>query len=391
TQPILTDLQVRLQDLEDDYDALETQYNELSSDNSGLEQQLETLKVVYAELQAEKESLFKEQLVLIEQLEAITKMYESLLEDYETSLGRLNFSNQTIPVIQRNYTWTHSDVSYSLDIAIPELMYEYYSTKDRYHTSDYRGYILHPYDDEFIEVIVKEFEKISVLNNMKADDELGLITSFVQNLHYLTDDKTNFDDYPKFPAETLVDNGGDCEDTSILLAHILEAMDIDTVLLTLPGHMAIGVDVNATGVKWELENNTYYYLETTAIGWGIGKIPTEHIGKEAEVLEIIKIPFITHTWEATRQNNVVDVTVIYTNEAPFSDSGYRAWVGMELDSGVLYAEKIGDPLDLMFGESDTQNLIIEGPRHDNMRIIIGVLTPSGEVITQKYSQYFNSR
>jgi hypothetical protein len=391
TQPILDDLKNRLNNLEGDYDDLEMQYTELSSQNSELKEQLNALQVVHSELQTEKEILSEEQLALNEKIENISQMYESLLEDYEMSLGGLDFSNQSISVIERNYTWSYSGVTYSMDLAIPDPMYEYYSTKDRYHTNDYRGYILHPYDDEYLAVLVREFNKIAVLNNMSYNEELELIISFVQNLHYLIDDTKDFDEYPKFPVETLVDIGGDCEDTSILLAHMLKAMEIKTAFLIFPGHMAIGVDLNASGVRWELENKTYYYLETTTAGWEIGEMPTEHEGKEATIFEIIDIPFLTHNWEATRRNNKVDVTVTYINEAPVSDPRYRSWVGIELENGVLYAEKIGDPLDLMFGESNTQKFVIEGPRHDTMRIIVGVLSPDSEVITQKYSKYFTTR
>jgi hypothetical protein len=391
TQPILDDFQNRINELEDDHNALETQYSELSTQNEELKQQLDLLQEVHAELQIEKESLTEEQLALIEQIETITQMYESLLEDYETNLGGLDFSNQSISVIDRNYTWTYNEVSYSMDLAIPEPLYYYYNSKDRYHTIDYRGYILHPYDDKYLEILVREFDKISVLNNMTKNEELMLIISFIQNLHYQTDDVLNFDEYPKFPVETLVDNGGDCEDTCILLGHILKTMEIETALLVFPGHMAIGVNLTASGVRWQLENTSYYYLETTATGWDIGEMPPEHEGKEATLFEIIDIPFLMHNWEATRRNNKVDVTVTYTNDSPISDPNYHAWVGIELDSGELYDEKIGDSLDLLFGESLTQKLVIEGPRHDRMRIIVGVLSPEGEVITQKYSQYFTTK
>jgi hypothetical protein len=278
-----------------------------------------------------------------------------------------------------------------MDLAIPEPLIDYYSSKERYHTNDYRGYILHPYDDKYLEILVKEFDNIAVQNNMTNNEKLMLIISFIQNLHYQTDDIKNFDEYPKFPAETLVDNGGDCEDTTILLAHILKSMEIETALLVFPGHMALGVDLNASGVRWQLENKSYYYLETTATGWGIGEMPSEHEGKEATIFEIIDIPFLMHNWEATRRNNKVDVTVTYTNDSPNSDSKYYAWIGIELDNGVLYDEKIGESLDLSFGESLTQKLVIEGPRHDRMRIIVGVLSPDSEVITQKYSEYFTTR
>ncbi len=391
TRPILTDLQDRMQGIEDDYNSLDASFNELSTEKADLEQQLETLQSVYAELQAEKESLTEEQQALTEQLETLSAMYESLLEEYQMSLGGLDFSNQTIPVIERNFTWGYAGETYEISIVVPEPMYEYYSGKSRYVTSDYRGYILHPYDDAYIKVLVKEFDGLAAFNNMTSGDELNMVISFVQSLHYLTDDTTGFDEYPKFPVETLVDTGGDCEDTSILLAHLLEAMDIDVALLSLPGHMAVGVDVNATGVHWDVGNHTYYYLETTTPGWEIGKVPIEHVGKEVTIDGIDNIPFLMHTWTATRTINLVDITITYTNESPTNGSGYRAWVGIELDNGELWAENIGGYLDLAFGESRIVRLSVQGPRHDTMRLIIGVLAPDGEVITKKYSEYFTTR
>jgi hypothetical protein len=391
TQPILTDLQTRINDLENDHDSLEASYSELNTAKRDLENQLETLQVVYAELQTEKESLDEEHQAILEQMETLEAMYESLLDEYQMSLGGLDFSIQTIPAIERNFTWSFNGGTYSVSITIPEPMYEYYSSKARYETSDYRGYILHPYDDAYLKVLLKEFDKIAALNDMNLEDEMGLIISFVQNLHYITDDSTGFDEYPKFPVESLVDMGGDCEDTSILLSHLLEAMDIETALLNLPGHMAIGVDVNATGIHWDLNNHTYYYLETTVAGWEIGSVPTEHVGKQVTIDSVDDIPFLMHTWEATRINNIVDATITYTNESPIRSSNYRVWVGIELDNGQLYSEKIGGYLDLDFGESKTERIHIEGPRHDTMRLIVGVLTPSGEVITQKYSEFFATR
>ena len=209
TQPILRDLQDRLQTLEDDYDSLDASFTELSAEKADLEQQLETLQSAYADLQAEKESLTEEQQALIEQVETLSAMYESLLEEYQTSLGGLDFSNQTYPTIQRDFTWNYDGKTYEVSVLVPEPMYDFYSGKVRYVTSDYRGYILHPYDDKYMQVLVREFDGIAALWNMTRDQEIGLVISFVQSMHYITDDTTGFDEYPKFPVETLVDSGGD--------------------------------------------------------------------------------------------------------------------------------------------------------------------------------------
>jgi hypothetical protein len=391
TRPIRDDLQTRLYSLEHDFESLEASFNELRSDYEELGVQLETLNEINTVLQAEKDSLNEDQKALREQLETLEAMYESLLEEYQASLGGLDFSNQTIPVIERNYAWSMNGKTFAMSIVIPEAMYEYYSGKTRYVTSDYRGYILHPYDDAYISVLVREFDKIAALNNLTFIEEVEIVISFVQNLHYLTDDNTGFDEYPKFPVESLVDMGGDCEDTSILMAHLLEAMNIDTALLTLPGHMAIGVELNGSGVHWDIDNHTFYYLETTVAGWELGSIPDEHIGKTVSIESVDKMPFLMHTWDAIRQNNVVDVTITYTNDSPIDGSGYKAWIGIETDNGQLYAKKIGSNLDLGFGEVKTERLSIVGPRHDTMRLIVGVLTPDGDVITEKYSEYFTTR
>ena len=68
--------------------------------------------------------------------------------------------------------------------------------------------------------------------------------SFAQNLPYTADDvTTGFDEYPRFPYETLYDNGGDCEDTSILVSAMLRELRYGVALLHFPGHMAVRLRV----------------------------------------------------------------------------------------------------------------------------------------------------
>lgn len=104
---------------------------------------------------------------------------------------------------------------------------------------------------------------------------------FVQSLPYVPDDVSKgYDDYSKFILETITEAGGDCEDTSILLASILEAepFGYDMVLLAPEGHMAVGIkgSDDLPGYYWEYDGNKYYYIETTGTGWGIGDVPEEY-------------------------------------------------------------------------------------------------------------------
>ena len=388
TQPKLDELDANVASLSVDLAQLQSDHEVLSTVSEFTEGQLETLQETYTDLKAENATLNEEQAALNEQFELLSDMYESLLEDYETNLGGLDFSNQTIPVIDRSYTWEYDGEEYTFDIAIPEPLYQYYSEKTRYRTQDYRGYIMHPYDDDYVRVLLSEFDRIIGLTQLTEEDKVGLVCSFVQNLEYKQDSATL--EHPKYPVETLFDGGGDCEDTTILMSHLLREMDVDTALIYMPGHMALAVEGNSTGRKWNLDNTTYYYLETTAKGWWLGDVPFSYNYTEYTLFPIEDDPYIAHTWDAVRKNERVTITATYTNDTPFDATGYRAWVGIELDDGYEFG-KTGTLIELDFKESKTTTLKIEGPRFARMRLVVGVQAPDGSVQNKVYSEYFTTR
>lgn len=76
-------------------------------------------------------------------------------------------------------------------------------------------------------------------------------------LHYVPDPQSNFSvvssdpgliDTVRFPRTTLAYQGGDCDDTTALVASMLEASGIPTAILTTPGHIFLAFD---TGEKAE--------------------------------------------------------------------------------------------------------------------------------------------
>lgn len=115
--------------------------------------------------------------------------------------------------------------------------------------------------------------------------QVEFVIDFVQSLPYVPDDvSTGYDDYTKFGAELLAELEGDCEDTSILLAGVLqsEPFGYDMILIQPPGHMAAGIyGDDLPGYYWEVDGRKYYYIETTATGWGIGDLPDVYKGSSA--------------------------------------------------------------------------------------------------------------
>lgn len=116
------------------------------------------------------------------------------------------------------------------------------------------------------------------------------VIDFVQALPYVPDDVSRgFDDYTKFIMETVPEMAGDCEDTAILLASILEAdpFGYDMILIQPPGHMAAGIwQSEPSGWYWELNGRKYSYIETTGRGWGVGDCPDEFQGEQATLHQV---------------------------------------------------------------------------------------------------------
>lgn len=387
-QPQIDDLSTQVQTMTESLEQLQSDYETLTSENEETVDQLETLQDIYATLESDKSTLDEEQAALIEQLELLSQQYESLLDEYETNLGGLDFSSQTIPAYERSYTWEYKGEEYSMDIAIPEALYEYYSTKERYHTQDYRGYILHPYDDAYVKVLVSEFDRIIALTDLTEEDKIGLICSFVQSRDY-TQDSTTLE-YPKYPVETLMDNGGDCEDTTILMGHLLHEMGVGVAEVYMPNHMALAIEGNSSGLTWTLDNKTYSYMETTAKGWELGDVPTEYKYVEQELFPVKEEPYLAHSWTAQNKNEKLTAHVTYTNETPFNTTGYKSWIGIEMADGFSYG-KAGSLIELDFKESKSVTLKLTGPRHSSFRMVIGVQAPDGTIENKVYSVTINTR
>lgn len=194
-------------------------------------------------------------------------------------------------VIIRDYDWTYDRQPWALDLQIPKELYLYYWSMARAQTPDYSIYVTNPKDDEFIQGLADRLSREALERGFDAVQEVGFAASFVQSLRYLEEDE----EYPRYPVETLVDGGGDCEDTSILAAALLEAMGYDVVLLnfspTTPdgaGHMAVGVALPQIvgGCSYNFKGDDYYYLETTTLS-EVGDAPAEYRPLEPVILEVV--------------------------------------------------------------------------------------------------------
>ena len=127
---------------------------------------------------------------------------------------------------------------------------------------------------------------LSIEEEFDSLREIDFLLSFSQSLKYSEDNVTSgVGEYPRYPVETLVDQTGDCEDTSALLISLVEILGYNASIILIPeawdgyGHAAVGINVTgASGVHYivnegEPDETSYYYAETTAPGWRLGEMP----------------------------------------------------------------------------------------------------------------------
>jgi len=93
---------------------------------------------------------------------------------------------------------------------------------------------------------------------------------FVQSIPYSTK-FSNKADY-QTPVGILVENRGDCDSKSVLLAGILANWGIDTIFIQLRDHMLLGICVPSFGDERviRLSGQEFAVAETTITGWKLG-------------------------------------------------------------------------------------------------------------------------
>ena len=194
--------------------------------------------------------------------------------------------------VNLHYEFEYKRDEHNLTLTIPVRDYLYYKERPRPSWLDYSSTAIHPYyyfaeyipmatdpgDDYLINAIISYLNEVAMANGLSDHARAEMALIFVQSLTYIGDNvTTSFDEYPRYPVETLFDREGDCEDTSILLAAILTEMGYDVALLLFEefDHIGLGIsfppEYKMYGNSWiHNDGRRYWYLDTAGgrtIGW----------------------------------------------------------------------------------------------------------------------------
>jgi len=190
--------------------------------------------------------------------------------------------NATPGTISRQYTFSFQQENITLETNVSAAVYYGAKNGDKFATAPpgtqpeslapgyYRAFIDDPAQDPLYADLIGSFHAIRQQYRYSDDEYLELLTVFVQSLSYDNTSATRVDTVARFPAETIVDGTGDCDDKSLLLASLLsrEGYNVSLLLFIPEHHMALGV--KSEGLQY---NDTgYMYVETTGVSF-MGDVP----------------------------------------------------------------------------------------------------------------------
>lgn len=216
------------------------------------------------------------------------------------------------------FQWSDGSYYWSYNVTIPKTVYEQYkavSAADRTKNLESGFGYLTTTNDPYIIGMAKKFEEIAAQQGYGSFETATLILTFVQNLPNNPTITSTFDDYPRFPLETMVDGGGDCEDTAILYTTLMGALDYDTKIIETQQRFATGILVSGDlqGTYYTYNDKNYYYCETALRDYKIGQVPSEITDGQEATLHFIdtSIQFTPNTqFESPEKEQILNFITI---------------------------------------------------------------------------------
>jgi hypothetical protein len=219
---------------------------------------------------------------IIDDLEEQLSSLQSLASTQTTTIAALE--TQIADIIEFNlthhYQWRFDGHDWSMNLSIPYALYWEYRNRPRpAEWEDWASMCKDPDDDPYISQMAEELLSTASSKHYTDAETVNYVVTLIHKMLNTEEDITApWDGRPKYPVETLIDLGGDSEDTSILTAAILHEMEYDVALIFFEDlkHVSVGVGPceGIFGASYESHGTKYFFLETTGDGWKVGEKPT---------------------------------------------------------------------------------------------------------------------
>lgn len=104
---------------------------------------------------------------------------------------------------------------------------------------------------------------------------------FIQDFDYVGE----INDYVQTPLETLYAGGGDCQDLSVLLASMQEAIGVPARFVKVPGHVYVDVYIEEAPGRYKTDDG-WISLESTCGNCDFGELPSEYEEEATRIMYI---------------------------------------------------------------------------------------------------------
>lgn len=159
------------------------------------------------------------------------------------------------------------------------------STKTDWQEKYYLAITTDPALDDMYNRLTAFFREYAEVYKLDDNEYVELVTAYVQSIPYKTAGMNT-----KFPIETVIENEGDCDDKSTLLAGLLARAGYDAALFSYENHMTAGIKADGR----------YIPIETTAKMYP-GEVADVLDATLSDVLAVYKIGEGTKTYTAYNQ------------------------------------------------------------------------------------------
>lgn len=182
------------------------------------------------------------------------------------------------------HSWTYDGRPYSvsIDLRLSHVFSDHFGDP----MSDHRVALGPEYDAKFLSAdnaYIPELVDLlrPMVEGMDDRSRAEFILYFVQTIPYKSDTETRgHEEFFKYPAETLWDGGGDCEDSSFLYASVLSALGYRTAVAMFSDHAMAGVVLEPLEASFDtftsMDGTVYVFAETTGAGIGFWRTSSEH-------------------------------------------------------------------------------------------------------------------
>jgi hypothetical protein len=296
-------------------------------------------------------------------------------------------------LLTHDYAWDYGGKHWTWTLQIDARVYEEFKDRNRSaYSNEYSVFVIDRADDAILESLATRLRAAAEREGYSDTQLVAFTLAFVQSLPYASDDVTSpFDEYPRYPVETLIDDGSDCEDTAILFASLMLTMGVGAVLLSPPGHMGVGVDVPSKGTRVEYEGRQYAYVETTGAGWTVGEVPEHYAGQSMKVYALEgRALLATPSWSAPWIGEGYQVAMSVQNVGSDDAHDVTLYAALDAGEGLVWDQASCAVAVLRPGQQSTCTVLLKAPpRGEESRLIVRA-SAANAASKESYSQRFTA-